>query len=82
MKHLHPRPDRTEKGLLAFNIGILIMLIVTITLYYEFKDDGFEHDPALRLSMVLGIFVGITVVSIIYRKFLRKHKGAKIVEDT
>ena len=63
-----------EKALFAFNISMLAMIIVIFGLYYNMVEDGVEHQQAVNVSIMIGLFIGVTIGSIIYAKYLRKHK--------
>jgi hypothetical protein len=78
---LHPHPDLAEKSLLVFNISIFIMLLVVCGLYYNMVDDGVEHQQAINVSIMIGLFVGVTIGSVIYAKYIRKHKEDKVVDE-
>lgn len=73
-QHSWTHPDLVEKALLTLNISIVSMMIVTFGLYYNMIGDGVTHQQAINVSIMIGLFIGVTIGSIIYAKFLRKHR--------
>jgi len=70
-----------EKALLVFNISMLAIIMVIFGLYYNMVEDGVEHQKAINVSIMIGLFVGVTIGSIIYAKYIRKHEEEKVINE-
>jgi len=70
-----------EKALLVFNISMLAMIMVIFGLYYNMIEDGVEHQQAINVSIMIGLFIGVTIGSIIYAKYLRTSGGTQHDEE-
>lgn len=81
MKHIHPRPDRTEKALIVFNICLLSMLISTMIFYYNVFEETVGYEQKLYQSLFISFLVSLTVGGMISNKYMRKPKEKKIVEN-
>lgn len=74
MEHSWMHPDLIEKVLLTLNISIFSMIMVIFGLYYNMIGDGVTHQQAINISVMIGLFVGVIIGSVIYAKYLHKHK--------
>lgn len=77
MKHLHPRPDRTEKSMIVFNVFLLVFITLTLAFYYNVFGDLNDHEQQLKLSVIISFFISITSIGVIFNKYIRNIRKSE-----